>query len=74
MCFVTDRPTFFPVVGITDVAVPLPSESQTTFRIVLNNGLHSVETSSYTLGQTVQIGQEFELCVEQSSLLSRTIS
>jgi hypothetical protein len=51
------------VVSITEVAVPLPTEAQTNFRIALNNGLHSVETASYRLGQNVDIGQEFELYV-----------
>jgi hypothetical protein len=48
---------------MSDLTVPLQSSSQSSFRIALNNGLHSVETSSYPLRSKVEIGQEFELCV-----------
>lgn len=44
---------------MSDLTVPLPSQS--SFRIALNNGLHSVETASYPLKSKVDIGQEFEL-------------
>lgn len=60
--------TEFPLSSVvgSDFTIPLQSDSQASFRIALNNGLHSVETAAYPLRSKVDIGQEFELSVFHS--------
>ncbi|KAG8933415.1 Bud site selection protein bud4 [Tulasnella sp. 418] len=51
---------FVKVHGIKNLKVPLPSES-TSFTLVLNNGVFSVETPECTLAKDARVDQEFEL-------------
>jgi hypothetical protein len=52
---------FVKVVGVKDLALPLPQGQPTYFCLTLDNGLHCVTTSWLELGKNAPIGQEFEL-------------
>ncbi|KAF2481747.1 hypothetical protein BDY17DRAFT_311407 [Neohortaea acidophila] len=54
---------FVKVVGVNDLALPLPRNDRVYFQLTLDNGLHCVTTSSLELGTSAPIGQEFELVV-----------
>ena len=54
---------FVKVVGVKDLALPLPKGEPTYFCMTLDNGLHCVTTSWLELGKNAPIGQEFELVV-----------
>ncbi|KIO21202.1 hypothetical protein M407DRAFT_29194, partial [Tulasnella calospora MUT 4182] len=51
---------FVKVLGIRDINVPLPNQ-QTAFTVILNNGIHCVETPETQLDKESRIDQEFEL-------------
>ncbi|KAF3938230.1 hypothetical protein ABW19_dt0204728 [Dactylella cylindrospora] len=54
---------FVKVIGVKDLALPLPQAESTYFCMTLDNGLHCVTTSWLELGKNAPIGQEFELVV-----------
>ncbi|KAA8893260.1 cell division protein anillin-domain-containing protein [Sphaerosporella brunnea] len=54
---------FVKVVGVKDLALPVPPGQPTYFCLTLDNGLHCVTTSWLELGKNAPIGQEFELVV-----------
>lgn len=52
---------FVKVVGVKDLALPLPQGQPAYFCLTLDNGLHCVTTSWLELAKNAPIGQEFEL-------------
>ncbi|KAG7664184.1 BUD4 [[Candida] subhashii] len=62
---------FFRLVGVKNINLPDLTSTQinATFSIILDNGVHCIQTPEYGLNSTqVSIGKEFELIVGGSSL------
>jgi len=54
---------FVKVVGVKELALPMPKNDRIYFQLTLDNGLHCVTTANIELGTSAPIGQEFELVV-----------
>ncbi|KAI7704670.1 DUF1709-domain-containing protein [Hortaea werneckii] len=65
---------FVKVVGVKDLALPMPRNDRVYFQLTLDNGMHCVTTTSLELGKNAPIGQEFELVVQSDLEFQLTLT